>query len=278
MTVPRPSGFTDRAPAVVSAVLASGLIAACGGASGGETSEHPRESRVEPLTARPLAIADPACTAAQRRQERERREVGGDQLTLDDRARLLVDLAPHRAELAETLAQIEPPAGAGTELAELVRAARARAGASTRAGRLWQRGGDQEAIAAAAAREHDERLLFVDAAKTLDLRACAERLSPSERAAIGATLDRALTSGEAARRCREYGERYLAQEFAGGVSDCATAVTTPLEAERVRVRELQGMDEVFAVAQIDVEGGGAPGRYRARITFEDGAYRIDKLD
>jgi hypothetical protein len=32
------------------------------------------------------------------------------------------------------------------------------------------------------------------------------------------------------------------------------------------------------VAQVATVGGDAPGSYRARIVFEDGAYRIDKLD
>ncbi len=38
------------------------------------------------------------------------------------------------------------------------------------------------------------------------------------------------------------------------------------------------MDGVFAQAIADVGGGGESTQYRVRLTYEDGAYKIDKLD
>lgn len=269
-----------RAVAAVGAVLASISVAACGGGADPGTGANQLGSGPEPEPPPQAGLAEAAdglCLAAQAREEEIRRELGGDQLTLGDRARLLVDLAPVRVRLAEQLEELDAPSGAD-DAAELVRVAGSRGAASTRAGSLWERGASEERIAAAAAREHEDRLAFVELARRLGLGACAERLSDGEREEIAATLSRALTAARARRRCAAYGERYLEQEFEGGVEECATSARPPRRADRVEIRELQGMDEVFAVAQIELAGGDAPGRYRARITYEDGSYRIDKLD
>jgi hypothetical protein len=259
------AGSLRRMVAVAAGALLAAPIVACGGEPGTTAPRIDSEGRSSPVTNGDLSLADSRCSSAQRRQERIRREVGGDQVTLDDRARLLVDLAPERVRLARALDAIEPPGRQRAKTRELVRAATARGAASTRAGRLWERGAP-------------ERLRFVEVARTIGLVDCAERLSADQRAVIARMLDRALTSANARRRCAEFGARYLEQEYGGGVGACAASNSPPVRAEQIVILELQGMDQIFAVAQIEARGGEAPGRYRARVTREDGAYRVDKLD
>jgi hypothetical protein len=260
----------------LAAVWLPAFLAGCGGGASTAPSERP-ESSTEPAPDF-ASEADRLCAAAQAEQEVLRRERGGDQLTLDDRARLLVELAPSRVRLGERLAALEPPAGPEQATAELVAAAERRGRSSTQAGERWERGAAEARIAAAAAGEHEQRLRFVGIAGELGLSECAEVLSSAQRRRIVTTIERGLTSADPIARCGAFGERFRQQEYGGGVAACAdSAPRTPL-ADGVSVDRIDGMDEVFAVAQVATVGGDAPGSYRARIVFEDGAYRIDKLD
>lgn len=209
-------------------------------------------------------------------QEAIRREIGGEQITLDDRARLLVGLAPARERLASDLAALEPPAGAEQQVGSLVDAAERRAGASARAGALWERGAPERRIAAAAAAEHDERLRSVAIARRLDLIDCAERLSNPAVAQITRVAEAGL-SADPARRCAALGRRLLAQEY-GSRRACRAAPSIVPPATGLELTAADGIDDVFAVARVIASGGEAPGAYRLRLTFEDGAYKIDKLD
>ncbi len=260
-------------------ILAALALIGCSGegSSGLEVLTAPAPPPVE-VAADYATAADRLCVAAQVEQEIARRERGGDQLTLDDRARLLVELAPSRVRLAEELALLGPATVDDDAALALVAAARRRGAASSRAGELWERGAAEARIASAAAQEHDQRVRFVEIAADLGLRDCAEVLPPAQRRLVRATLERGLTESDPSERCAAFGERLLEQEYGGGQGSCAASDPRTPIAERISVERLDGMDEVFAVAQITAEGGNAPGVYRARIAFEDGAYRIDKLD
>lgn len=216
--------------------------------------------------------ADELCSDAMARQEAARRE-SGDQLTLDDRARLLVDLAPPRILLAERLNELEPPPEDAALHRRLVASAERRGAASARAGRLWQRGGSVEKIEEAAAVEHDERLLAVEISKNLGLTDCAERLSPGELDEIAAVAETALGTGPAGPRCRTYGGRYLVQEY-GDLAGCRRGEPPAPLSEKVKVREAVGMDDVFAVARVQLDSGS----WRLRLTHERGGFKVDKLD
>jgi hypothetical protein len=219
-------------------------------------------------------MADDLCAAAQAEQERIRREVGGQQLTLDDRARLLVHLAPARAQLAEGLADLQPEPGRERQARSLVASAEHRAAASAHAGALWERDGPEARIAAAAAAEHDERLRFMEVARRLGLVDCAERLSERAIAQITRVAEAGLTASDPARRCVALGERLLAQEFGSRAACRAGPPIVPL-ATGLELTGADGIDDVFAVVRVTTTGGEG---YRLRLTFEDGAYRIDKLD
>ena len=219
------------------------------------------------------AGADELCAGAQAEQEAIRRDVGGEQLTLDDRARLLTVLAPVRLRLAEDLAALDPEPGAGRATRRLVAAARRRGVASERAAALRTRGAAERRVARAAAAEHDERLRFVAVAERLDLVDCAERLSPRALTAINRTVEAALTEPEPGRRCEAYGRRFLAQEF-GSAGRCLRATPPVPLVDAVEVEVAAGIDDVFAVVRVRA-GSSA---YRVRLTYEDGAYRVDKLD
>lgn len=229
------------------------------------------------------ASADKLCTEAMAEQESIRRDVGGVQLTLGDRARLLVDLAPVRVELATDLAELELPENASdAELAEaLVLSARRRGTASTLAGRRWQEDEGRQAIAAAAAREHDERVRFVEIATELGMEECAEILPEDAIEEIADSLGTALTDPDPGERCSRFGKRYLAQEYEGGGEDeCAAAdAGAPRStATKIELTEAQGIADVFAVARVTTDGPDGEVDYRARMTFEGGRYKIDKLD
>jgi hypothetical protein len=260
---------------LLAAALAAIALAGCDGED--DSGSEPAGPATAPAGSTDLGAADELCAAAQAEQERIRREVGGRQLTLDDRARLLVDLAPVRVRLAGDLAALEPEPARQRQARRLVAAAERRGVASERAGALWKRGAPEPRIAAAAAAEHDERVRFVAIARRLGLVACAERLSNPAVAQITRVAEAALTATDPARRCAALGERLLAQEY-GSRRACRTgAPTVPLAAE-VELTAADGIDGVFAVARVTATGGDASGDYRLRLTFEDGAYRIDKLD
>lgn len=276
----RPPILSIRGGLLAAALL---LVALPSAACDSDPEPEPQVSAPSIAAAPPQASfsteADTLCREAQAEQERIRRQRGGDQITLSDRARLLVELAPARVRLAEQLAGLPPPVSVGqAERADqLVAAARRRGVASAEAGERWQRDAERELIAEAAAREHDERVRFVRIAEGLGLRACAEQLEVSEAAEIERLVRRSLTDPDALVRCSGFGSRYLEQEFGGGRAACAAA-GGPTRADRVGFGGIAGMDEIFAVARATTVGGGRPEQLRLRITFEDGGYRIDKVD
>lgn len=261
----------SRLRLILPLVCALALLAGC------DDEDPPEAGRGSGGSAPPAAgfaaAADELCANAQAAQEDIRREVGGVQLTLDDRARLLTALAPVRLRLAEDLAVLEPVPGGARATGRLVAAARRRGEASERAGALRASGAAQRRVAAAAASEHDERLRFVALAERLGLVDCAERLSAGALAAIERTVTVALTEPDPGRRCAAYGSRFLAQEY-GSRGRCRRGAPTVPLVEAVEVEGAVGIDDVFAVAR--VRAGSA--RYRVRLTYEDGAYRVDKLD
>jgi hypothetical protein len=232
-----------------------------------------------PLTAAGyVKAADELCSTAMADQEDLRRERGGKQITLRDRARLLVQLAPVRVRLAEELAGLEPAARQQRAAAALVATARSRGEASTEAGKLFQNHGSHEAIAAAAAAEHDEREGFVVIAGRLGMAECAEVLPPSDVRAVTASVEQGLGNPHAAKRCAVTGQRYLDELYEGGLKECAAAGSGGWDITDVEVSGVRGMAGVFAEARADVTGGGVTRHYRVRLTYEDGTYKIDKLD
>ncbi len=261
--------------AAAAIVLTSIVLASCGGEGDG-TAPAP----LTPEAAIPFGPgADSLCAAAQAEQEAIRRGIGGDQITLDDRARLLVELAPSRVALGEELRALEPPVGAGTAgpAADLAAAAERRGVASTRAGELWERGASEQRIAVAAAAEHDERERFVAIATRLGLVDCAEVLSAADRRELAETVELGLASPLAGQRCASLGERYLRELF-GDLAGCLDAERGAAPAESVTVGETQGIGGVFALARVTSVGGSAPGEARIRLVYEAGRYRIDKID
>jgi hypothetical protein len=283
-----------RAVGAAAALLAAAALAfaACGekGEPAGETTgataatttttapEVPGAVRLETV-ADYNAAADTLCAEAMAEQESLRRRLGGRQLTLGDRARLLAELGPVRSLLGEDLAHLTPvPPAIEEQARELVAAARRRGIASSEAGRLYERGGSRAAIADAAAAEHDERVLFVEIATDLGMRECAERLPRAEQREVAATVEQGLGSGPARQRCAAFGERYLNELYDGGLEECEASGAGGLEVGVVDVGEIVGIEEVFAQAEAVVDRGGAEVSYRVRITYEDGAYRIDKLE
>jgi hypothetical protein len=222
--------------------------------------------------------SDQLCATAQAEQEAIRRRRGGDQITLDDRARLLVELAPSRARLAGDLGQLEAAPGDRALHRRLVAAARRRASASRRAGELWGNGAPERRIAAAAAAEHLQRERFVAVAARLGLGDCAEVLSGRDRRLIGEAVERGLAAPAAGSRCAALAERYL-HELYGGRANCrrARADETRRRAS-VIVGESQGIDGVFAVARATVGRGSRREKLRIRLVFERDGYRIDKID
>ena len=232
-----------------------------------------------PLTAAAyIAAADDLCSAAMAEQEAQRRERGGKQITLRDRARLLVLLAPPRVELAEQLGRLEPPKSLEEQAQKLVASAERRGEASTEAGRLYESDGSKEKIAAAAAAEHDERELAVEIARGMGMAECAEILPPKAADEVEAAIQQGLGSQEPAKRCAVTGQRYLAELYGGGEAACIKADADAWEPGAVAVSDIEGMDAVFAQAVAEVRGGGEATEYRVRLTYEDGAYKIDKLD
>ncbi len=222
--------------------------------------------------------ADRLCATAQTEQEAIRRRRGGDQITLDDRARLLVELAPARARLAGDLEQLEAAPGDRAPHRRLVAAAQRRAVASRLAGELWEDGAPERRIAAAAAAEHLERERFVALAARLGLGDCAELLSGQDRRLIGEAVERGLAAPMAGDRCAALGERYLRERY-GGPAGCRRALgREPSRRVSVTVRESQGIDGVFAVARATVRRGGGQDELRIRLVFEGDGYKIDKVD
>ena len=158
-------------------------------------------------------------------------------------------------------------------------AAAARRGvASTKAGELFGAKGSHSEIAAAAAAEHDERELFVSIARKLGMADCAEVLPPKQVKAVRATIVQGLGSADAAKRCAVISRRYLDELYEGGRDECAGAGSGGWDITDVEVSAIEGMDGVFAQANADVTGGGVTRHYRVRLTYEAGAYKIDKLD
>jgi outer membrane murein-binding lipoprotein Lpp len=262
-----------RTAGVAAIAVAAALLVGCDGEGNGE------EAGVDEATAAAElhAAADRLCRDAQAEQEEIRRERGGAQVTLADRARLLVDLAPVREGLAADLAELDPPEDEARRFGRLVAAAERRGDASSVAGERWRRGAGRERVAAAAAREHDERERFVELAHRLGLLECAEALPQPHVAAITAAIEDGLTAADPGR-CEALGSRLLEELYGGGVDDCV-AFGPPLpRARRVRVSDVEGMPHLFAVARARTTGDGGEAAHRLRIVYEDGAYRIDKID
>ncbi len=273
-----------RAAAIVAAALFAGCpLAGCGekgeplpGDPGGTST---RELPATPGPAGYAARANALCRASDARQELIRRVDGGRQQTLRDRARLLVELAPARVKLADGLAQLEPPAAQPRTARRLVAAARARGTASTRAGRLYQRGGSRRAIASAAAAEHDERVRIVAISRRLGLAQCGEVLPAGAKRRVRAAVERGLGSPDARRRCEAFGSRYLHETYGGGVAACVESSAPGSGAADVdRVYDVTGVAGIFAEARADVTADAGTRSHRVRLAYEDGAYRIDKLD
>ncbi len=264
-------------PAVVLGVALLAVTAGCGG----QAADGPDRRQPPAAVARHAGFGDAAdrlCASAQAEQEAIRRRRGGDQLTLDDRARLLVDLAPPRARLAAELDELAVAAGDRSAPRRLVAAAERRAAASRLAGELWQRGASEPRIAAAAAAEHGERERFVAIAGRLGLGDCAEVLSGEDRRQIVDAVELGLGSTAARDRCAALGERYLRERYEGA-ANCRRALRRSADPPAsVTVRELQGIDGVFAVARATVGRGADDEQLRIRVVFEDGSYRIDKID
>ena len=225
-----------------------------------------------------VRAADGLCSSAMADQEQLRRERGGKQITLRDRARLLVLLAPVRVQLADDLGTLEPPAALRRQARRLVASARRRGEASTEAGDLFEQKGSHEQIAKAAAAEHDERELFVEIAGGMHMAECAEVLPPKQVAEVRATVTRGLGSPDAKKRCAVTGQRYIDELYEGGLEECIEAGSGGWNITKVKVSDIGGMDGVFAEAVADVTGGGVTRHYRVRLTYEDGTYKIDKLD
>ena len=67
--------------------------------------------------------------------------------------------------------------------------------------------------------------------------------------------------------------------YGGGLEACVAAGASGYATGSVEVGAAEGIDRVFALAPATVgEPGGESQSYRVRLTFENGAYRIDKLD
>jgi outer membrane murein-binding lipoprotein Lpp len=262
-----------RMAGVAAIAVGAALLAGCDGEGNGEEAAVDEATAVAELH----AAADRLCRDAQAEQEEIRRERGGAQVTLADRARLLVDLAPVRERLAADLGELDPPQGEARPFGRLVAAAERRGIASSAAGGRWRRGADREKVAAAVAREHDERGRFVELAGRLGLLECAEALPQPHVAAIAAAIEDGLTAAEPGR-CEALGTRLLEELYGGGVEDCVAFGPPFPRARRVRVSDVEGMPQLFAVARVLTVREGAGERHRLRIVYEHGAYRIDKVD
>ncbi len=271
---------------VLLATLLAGLaLGACGekeetnaaAGAGAETTVTASPPATQP-PADWIVAADGLCSSAMAEQERIRRELGGTQVTLSDRARLLVDLAPPREQLAEELAALPPPEQQRAAARRLVAAAERRARASTEAGRLYEDDGPRRLIAAAAAAEHDERERFVEIADGIGMTDCAEILSAAGERRVVAAIEQGLGSGDAAERCATFGRRFLTELYGGGKRACVVAGADRSATGIVTVGVAEGIDDVFALAVAKVTGSGEPQIFRVRLTYEDGAYKIDKLD
>jgi outer membrane murein-binding lipoprotein Lpp len=258
---------------VAAIAVGAALLAGCDVEGSGEETAVDEGTAVAELH----AVADRLCRDAQAEQEEIRRERGGAQVTLADRARLLVDLAPVREGLAADLAELDPPQGEAQRFGRLVAAAERRGIASSAAGARWQRGVDREKVAAAAAREHDERERFVELAGRLGLLECAEALPQPHVAAIADAIEDGLTAAEPGR-CQALGSRLLEELYGGGAQDCVAFGPPLSRARRVRVSDVEGMPHLFAVARVRTTDDGVEQTHRLRIVYEDGAYRIDKID
>jgi hypothetical protein len=258
------------------ATCAVALLAGC--SDGDEPSATSTEASTTATTTKEhppdfATTADSLCSEAMAEQEALRRELGGRQITLGDRARLLVELAPVRIALAEDLAQLDPPEGDGKDLEKLVASAKRRGEASALAGELWEKDAPKDDIAEQAAIEHDERELFVEIARDLDLGACAEVLAHIEEEAAASTA-LGLFTERPARRCDLLGERFLSEQFGSRKNCLDDELLLTLPNTGLAVEELDGMDQVFALARVSTPNG----EFRVRLTYEDGAYRVDKID
>jgi hypothetical protein len=277
-------GRRARGPAAIAALATLGL-AACGGDVDSEPEPVARGAAVAarpglaPMPADFGRDADSRCAVAQADREAIRRRRGGEQLTLDDRARLLAELAPARVQLGRQLTLRPPPDDVRGERlpGELAAAARRRGVASARAGQLWERGASEERIAEQAAAEHTERDRFVVVARRLGLTDCAEILSAKDRRRVAAAVEQGLGAPAASERCAALGERYLGERY-GGPAGCIRAQQAGVRARSVMVGGAQGIDQVFALARGRARGGAAHGAFRIRLVFEGGRYRIDKVD
>lgn len=266
-----------RITLVAALALAALLLASCGG------EEEPAPDRpdeienaepgpeLEALIDDPFVAADRFCSEAGERQEEVRAGTGAER-GVGGRARLLGELAPSRAELAEQLAGLAFPEEVGDAPAELVDAARRRAEASAEAAQRWEQGKPPRRIAAAAARENAERAIFVEVARELELEDCGERLSPPQEREASLTAIRALI-GAPARRCAIYSARLIEQEF-GSRAQCRRSRPLVPRPDEVEVRNADGMNNVFAHVRLDTDEGP----YRVRLTWENGGYRVDRFD
>ncbi len=107
---------------------------------------------------------------------------------------------------------------------------------------------------------------------------CAEILSAAGERRVVAAIEQGLGPGDAAERCAAFGRRFLAELYGGGERACVAAGADRSATGTVTVGAAEGIDGVFALAVAKVAGSGEPQAYRVRLTYEDGAYKIDKLD
>jgi hypothetical protein len=276
----RVTGVRAATTLLLVALAATALLAGCSDGDNPSSTPEPSASTSTTTKAEPppdyAKAADSLCSEAMAEQEDLRRELGGRQITLGDRARLLVELAPPRMQLAEDLAALEPPPADAKQAKQLVASAERRGEASALAGELWEEDGSKDEIAEQAAIEHDERELFVEIARDLGLGACAEILSGPERKAASAGA-LALFSDDPVERCNAVGRRLTNEQY-GSTRACRSSdvLLVPFlnEEEEATVDDVDGMDQVFALARVT----GPQGSYRVRLTFEDGVYVVDKVD
>ena len=250
--------------ALVSALAASALLAACG-------SDAPESTADREAVAREgfVPVADRICVAAAKRDVAARNAPRGSQAAY--LGRLLAD----RVETLRRLTALEPPTAIEAVFREHL-AARGEAIAGLR--EAIAQADDAEAIERFRVSARERVLEAQALAAKAGLRSCAGTLRPDERKAIDETIALSVRPERARKFCAERSTAAMIANNFSGVADCVQRQSQRSVLDQVTIDQLSGVDGVSANAIVTLSGEGrARERYELALVYEDGAWKYDAV-
>ncbi len=244
---------------MISSVAILATLAACGGGESGDGF---------------AAEADAICVES----TREQAEIGlaaGRSEDLGDTAERMSKLAESSAGSVEQFEELTPPDESADTWSDYLGNRRQAVDlVEQRAAAAEQ--GDTQAVDGAAL-ELQRLLVDRDAlAEELGLESCARILPADDEERVREAVELASISGDGRRVCEEVvANVYLEAEFAGNVERCVRAQSRAQRSKSVEFRDVYGVAEVLATAEVELVGGALDGQSATvQLTYEEGSYRI----